>query len=310
MRTFGSLLLCLLLGQPTVFAQSEVMLQTATGMLFGTLQTPDTKEPVPVVLIIAGSGPTDRDGNNSQMQNNSLKMLADSLLQHGIASLRYDKRGIEMSKEAGLDESDLRFEHYIADAEGWAGMLLHDKRFSKVWIAGHSEGSLIGMIAAKHSGVHGFISLAGSGRTAAELLKEQLSTLPGETKDQACRAIDSLKAGKTVSSFPPSLFMLLRPSIQPYLISWFKYDPAIEITKLEIPILILQGTTDIQVSVKDAELLSNARPDASLEVIRGMNHILKNAGPLRAENLATYSDPFLPVNQELVKKMTEFILAR
>jgi len=310
MRTFILFLIPILLLRVSGFSQSEVMLRTPTGMLFGTLQTPDTKEAVPVVLIIAGSGPTDRDGNNMQMQNNSLKMLADSLLSHGIASLRYDKRGIEMSKEAGLNEQDLRFGHYVSDAEGWATMLRKDARFSEVWIAGHSEGSLIGMIAARNTGVHGFISIAGAGKSAAELLKEQLASLPGDTRDQAFTCIDSLKAGHTVAVFPPSLFMVFRPSVQPYLVSWFQYDPSSEIARLEIPVLILQGTTDIQVAVKDAELLSKANPGASLKVINGMNHILKNAGPMRVENLATYSDPVLPINQELVGSISKFIITR
>lgn len=299
-----TLVLCVLTF--TLNAQS-IELTTKTGTIYGTLQIPAVDRQVPVALIIAGSGPTDRDGNNPAMKNNSLKMLADSLQTHGIASLRYDKRGIAASQEAGPDESELRFENYIDDVVAWLELLKSDKRFSKFFVLGHSEGSLIGMVAAGKSTVDGYISIAGAGFKAGDILKTQLAAQPEPIKSACYSSIDSLEAGKTFSDVNPLLYSLFRPSVQPYLISWFRYDPRMEIKKLSSPVLILQGTTDIQVSVKDAENLKNAKPDATLAIIEGMNHILKNAPADRQANIATYTNPELPLNGEFVKKVLEFI---
>lgn len=290
-----------------VLKAQSVELITPTGTIYGTLKFPAGGQPVPVALIIAGSGPTDRDGNNPQMKNNSLKILSDSLNSHGIATLCYDKRGIAGSEAAGPEESDLRFENYIDDAVAWAIKLKTDKRFGRIFIIGHSEGSLIGMIAAARAPVDGFISVAGAGQKAGDILKTQLATQPEAIKKACYSTIDSLEAGKTVAEINPLLYSLFRPSVQPYMISWFRYDPCTEIKKLTIPVLILQGTTDIQVSVEDAEKLKEARPEAELVLIEGMNHILKEAPADRKANIATYTDPDLPVNGTLVRQITGFI---
>jgi uncharacterized protein len=294
---------------PVLKGQTELDLWTITGTIYGTLECPITVNPVPVVLLLSGSGPTDRDGNNTQMKNNSLKMLADSLLSHGIASLRYDKRGIAGSKDAGPEESELRFDNYVDDASAWIALLKKDKRFSRIIVAGHSEGSLIGMIAAYKAKADGFISIAGAGRSADIVLKEQLASQTETIKNGCYSIIDSLVAGKTVNEVNPMLYGLFRLSVQPYLISWFKYDPQKEIKQLTIPILILQGSTDLQVSTADARLLADAAPGSKLFIIEGMNHILKNASQLRQENVATYSDPTLPLNGELAKEILNFMQA-
>ena len=175
----------LLLFPVLINAQTELKLFTSTGTINGTLQFPAVYKRVPLVILIAGSGPTDRNGNNEQMENNCLKMLADSLESAGIASLRYDKRGIAASKAAGMEESDLRFENYVDDAAAWIQMLRKDMRFSKIIVAGHSEGSLIGMIAVDREHADGFISIAGAGSSADIILKQQLAAQPEQIK-QAC----------------------------------------------------------------------------------------------------------------------------
>jgi alpha-beta hydrolase superfamily lysophospholipase len=241
------------------------------------------------------------------MTNNSLKMVAEGLAEKGIASLRYDKRGIGESKNAGLQESDLRFEHYVEDAKAWTKLLKGDPRFSEIIILGHSEGSLIGMIAAQQEAVSKFISLAGSGVPAADILREQLKSQPPAILDQALPIIKKLENGETQDSVPPMFFALFRPGVQPYMISWFKYDPQKEIAKLHIPILIIQGTTDIQVTVSDAEKLAKANTGAQIRIIEGMNHILKNAEADRMKNLQTYGNPELPLNEELMDVVGGFI---
>jgi pimeloyl-ACP methyl ester carboxylesterase len=287
----------------------DVSLDTGTGALSGTLTTPDGKERMPVVLIVPGSGPTDRDGNSPLgVQANTYKMLADDLAARGIATLRYDKRGIRKSAEAMTSEADMRFEHGIADAAGWVRWLKKDKRFSKVIVLGHSEGSLIGMEAAKDAHVDAFVSAAGPGRPADQLLREQLAKqLPPDLMAESNRMLDSLVAGKTIPEPNPVLAALFRPSVQPYLISWFKYDPAKVIGELRMPVLILQGTTDLQVSTEEARLLAAGHPAAQLMLIEGMNHVLKAAPADAQKNLLTYSDPVLPLMDGLVSAVVSFI---
>lgn len=290
--------------------EKAVTLETSTGVLEGTLLYPESSMEPMVVLIVPGSGPTDRNGNNPMMSNNAYKMIAEGLAENNIASLRIDKRGIGASASAMGKEIDLRFEIYIEDIKAWVTFLNKDTRFNEVVIAGHSEGSLIGMIAAQEKGVAKFISIAGPGEPAGKTLGEQLQAQPDYVKDQAMPILDKLIQGETQDSVPPMLNALFRPSVQPYIISWFKYDPKEEIAKLTCPVLILQGTTDIQVAVRDADNLALGNRNATKVILDGMNHILKNAEADRTKNIATYSDPNLPLHSELLKAMVDFITVK
>ncbi len=294
----------------SAFLESEIKLKTTTGDIFGTITVPNHIKKTPVVLIIAGSGPTDRNCNSPLgIQTNAYKMLSEGLAKNGISSLRFDKRGIGESKPAMTSERDLRFETYVNDVVSWISLLKSDKRFSKIILLGHSEGSLIGIIAAEHTKIGAFISIAGAGKPADEILQEQLKTkLTPQLLDESNKIIDSLKLGKIVSTVNPNLFALYRPDIQPYLISWMKYDPAKEISKLRIPVLIIQGTTDLQVTVNDAKMLSMSIPDAKLLIIDNMNHILKESDKDIQRNLATYKNPDLPIMSGLIDEIIKFIL--
>lgn len=297
----------------TAFAASEsVELSTMTGKLYGTLEVPSGKGPFTLVIIHAGSGPTDRDGNSPAIpgKNNSLKLLAEGLAHNGIASLRYDKRGIAQSAAAGSKEEDLRFENYINDLASWLERMRKDNRFNRFVIAGHSEGSLIGMLAAQKAKADAYISIAGPGRPADQLIVEQLEANkanPAALISESKTILTELKAGRTVAKVSPVLAALFRPSVQPYLISWFRYDPAAEIAKLTVPVLIVQGSTDIQVSLKDSELLAAANPKAKRVVITGMNHIFKTAPADMQGNLATYSDPNLPLAPGFLDAIVSFV---
>jgi len=289
------------------YSTQFVQLGINSGSLQGTLLIPNTfKEKVPVALIIAGSGPTDRDGNNAMMKNNSLKMLAESLANNGIASLRYDKRGIGESKAALISEANLSFEDLIQDAQQWVRILKENKRFSKIIIVGHSEGSLIGMNAATNA--NGFVSLAGAGRSADLILKEQLGAQPKQVQDLCFPIIDSLTAGKLVNNVNPMLNSLFRASVQPYLISWFKHNPQVDVKQLKFPCLIIQGDNDLQVSISDARLLAEAKNNNQLVIIEKMNHVLKiiDSGD-RSANVAAYSNPTMPLSNEMVEKIFHYI---
>ena len=285
-----------------------VSIETGTGKLEGTLLTGNLKKSKTVALIIAGSGPTDRDGNNPTMINNSLKMLADELSKIGISSLRYDKRGIGKSKDSGLKEIGLRFENYINDASSWIEYLNNLSRFNKIVVIGHSEGSLIGMVASQQKNVDKFISIAGAGQPIDQTIREQLKSQPPVVIEQSTPILDKLLQGETVENVPTFLNSLFRPSIQPYMISWFKYDPQKEIAKLNKPVLIVQGSTDIQIGLMDADKLAAANKKADKVVIQKMNHIFKEATLDRQSNIQTYNQPELPIKPELVKAIGEFVL--
>ena len=280
-------------------------------MLHGTLLMPASAAGrIPVVLVHAGSGPTDRDGNSPLLAgaNNSLKLLAEGLAAQGIASVRFDKRGIAASRAAAGREEDIRFETFIEDAAAWVTQLRADPRFSTVSIVGHSEGSLIGMVAARRSGASAFVSIAGAGRPAQDILRAQLGQqLPPAMMASAERGIAALAAGRMADSTPPQLESLFRRSVQPYLISWFRYDPAKEIAALTVPVLIAQGTADLQVPVEDARLLAAAAPRATLLLVEDMNHVLKTAPGDRAAQMRSYGDPTLPVAPRLVGAIIELV---
>ena len=297
--------------EPAAVGKAEdIILGTPTGKIHGTLQLPETPGKCPVVLMHAGSGPTDRDGNTPLLpgKNDSLKMIALGLAEEGIASVRFDKRGVAASVGALKSEADLRFDHYIDDVIAWVELLKDDPRFSGVVVLGHSEGALISMGAAnKVSGLLGVISVAGAGKPVYELLREQLSNESKEIRDESNAIMEELKKGKTVEKVSPELAAVFRPSVQPYMISWFRYDPAVEIGSLDVPVLILQGTTDLQVPVEDAKLLAKAKPDAQLAIFDGMNHVLKEAPLDPQANMAAYSNPELPLAPGFLEEIVSFV---
>jgi len=303
----------LTLSAQLLVSEESMVLNTETGTIYGTLKVPSNKSSIPVAIIIAGSGPTDRNGNSQLTQNNAYKMLSDNLFYNGIATLCFDKRGIAESKQAMKDESDIRFDHYIDDVREWINLLSKDKRFSDIIIIGHSEGSLIGMIASENNAtVKKYISIAGMGVsfdvTLKEQMEKQLSGQPQTLKGIIFSYIDKLKKGETIPNVPPTLNALFRPSIQPYMISIMKYDPQKEIAKLSIPILILQGTTDIQVTAEHADILFAANPKAKKVIIKNMNHVLKDctSNDMQAQS-PTYNNLNIPLNKELGKAIIEFI---
>jgi alpha-beta hydrolase superfamily lysophospholipase len=280
------------------------VLSTKTGDIFGTVCLPMSFYKGPVVLIIAGSGPTDRNGNSTFTKNNNLKFIAQKLADSGIASLRFDKRGIGESASAMKSEKDLIFEHYISDVKQWIAYLKKDKHFTKIIIAGHSEGSLIGMAAAAEADK--YISISGAGEPIASTLKKQLEKQPDTIRKISNIIIDSLSEGHEVKNVPLLLFSLFRPSVQPYLISWFKYNPIAEIAKLKIPVLILQGDKDLQVDEENAYRLHEASKGSKLLILQNMNHVLKSVSDEK-DNAKSYKDADRPLHPVLIPEMVSFI---
>ena len=290
------------------FISEEKTFTTPTGNLAGTLLLPTTGKIFKLVIIQAGSGPTDRNGNiGNVLKANSYRLIAEALSKKNIATLLTDKRGVGKSMGALKKETDLRFDDYADDLAGWISFIKKDKRIGKIFIAGHSEGSLVGMIAAQKEKVNGYISIAGAGESIDKIITWQYAQKSPRIADVVDSLLSRMRNKQKIDTVPPYLLSILRPSAQPYIISWMLHDPCIEIKKLTVPILILQGTTDIQVEVKEAEMLKACKPKATLKIIAGMNHILKEAPIDRTKNIATYSDETLPIMPGLVDLIAAFV---
>lgn len=262
------------------------------------------------IVFIAGSGPTDRNGNSRLgVDAGYLRLLSDALVREGIFTLRYDKRGVGASKAALTSESALRFPDFVADAQSWARWLGERPGVACVFLLGHSQGGLVATLAAPRVDAAGLVLLSSPGRTFGALLRNQLSAAPmnAKLKADALEIVKQLEAGKTASDVNPGLQRLFRPSVQPFLISLVDIDPAAELAKLKTPTLIVSGGHDLQVSALDFQRLTAARPDATAVRIPGMNHVLKDAPAARKPNLATYANPDLPLAPGLVEAVTGFI---
>ena len=288
---------------------ADVVLNVPDATLHGTIDWPSGDGPFPAMLVISGSGPNDRDGNQATLKSDYMKKLGTALASHGIAALRFDKRGSGRSRFTQGKENDFRFNSLVTDARGWLDLMRKHKNISRVGIIGHSQGSLVALLTAQATPVAAVVSIAGAGRSIDKVMEiqltERLATMP-ETRDQSLAIIKQLAAGQTVATVPPPLVTLFRPSVQPFLISWMKHDPQTIIARSTTPTLIVQGTRDIQVSVGDARTLQTAQPSAALVLIEDMNHVLRHI-TTDAEQLPSYSNPALPLAPELVPALLGFL---
>lgn len=262
----------------------------------------------PIVIIIPGSGPTDRNGNSAMLPgpNNSYKQLADSLLALGVASYRYDKLGIGASS-TDIEESEMRFSTNVDMVEAIYNQM-EELGFQKIYLIGHSEGALIGSVAAQQLDIEGLILIAGSGRNFLDLLDEQLSSqFSADIHTSTMHKLDSIKQGYTVENKNVLLQSLLRESIQPYLKELLNLEPTEELSKVGVPVLLIQGEQDFQVTTEDLEALKNAKPDAEVKLYQNMNHVLKVVKTPQ-ENQASYSDPDFRLESALPKDIANWIL--
>jgi hypothetical protein len=275
-------------------------------LIDGSLLRPPSSEKLPLVIIIADSGPVDRNGNQQMMENNALRFLAEGLYASNIASYRYDKRIVKQMKKRILVEKDVRFDDFIQDAVEIINFFKKSDEFSKIYLIGHGEGSLIGLIAARE-GADGFISIAGAGQSIDEVIVEQLAKQAPGLKDSALEAFDDLRVNGVAVNYSPGLASIFRKDLQPFIRSWMQYDPRAEISKLDIPVLIINGDKDLQVDVSEAELLREAKPDAQYHIIPTMNHIFKKIEGNDLENSKSYNQYNLPVMPELLESISSFI---
>jgi uncharacterized protein len=300
---------------PSPATQTFVQAPGPLAPLRGTMLLPAPG--APMVLIIPGSGPTDRNGNNPLgVRASTYRLLAQGLAQRGIGTVRIDKRGMFGSRAAVADGNAVTIDDYVTDTESWIATIRKQTGVSCVWVLGHSEGGLVALAAAqKAQGAHdicGLVLVSAAGRPLGEVLRDQLRANPANAPilDQAMAAIDSLEAGKRVdaSQMNPVLLPLFGPQVQGFLISVFSYDPAKLIAAVTMPVLIMQGERDMQVSVADAQRLKQAAPAAKLVLLADTNHVLKTVTTDdRAANAATYANPNLPLAPGVVDAVAGFI---
>jgi pimeloyl-ACP methyl ester carboxylesterase len=285
-----------------------------SGALEGTLLTPAGIKAATLVIIIPGSGNIDRDGNNAMLKASTYRLLAEGLAAHGIATLRIDKRGLYGSKPATPDPNAVTAQDYASDIHAWLTTAHTLRPAPCAWLLGHSEGGLIALLAAAYrADVCGLILVATPGRKFGDVLRQQLAANPANAPilDQALHAIDALEHGQHVdpATLHPALMPLFRPAVQNLLISEFALDPTKLIAAETKPVLILQGDRDIQVDKTDADRLHRADPKAALIHLPNANHILKDVpSDSRADNIATYRDPTLPLDRGAVPAIAAFVL--
>lgn len=309
MLLFASMLALAAASMPS----EEISVKGPEGDLRGTW-TKAADADAPVVLIIPGSGPTDRDGNSPLgIVAGTYRLLAEGLGQKGISTVRIDKRGIAASAGAVHDANAVTIDDYVSDARAWVDDIRRRTGTTCVWILGHSEGGLVALATAQESpAICGLILVAAAGRPMGDVVKEQLHAQPAlePILPQADAAIEALASGKRVDAgaVPPALAPLFAPAIQGFLISAFALNPADLAGRVEKPVLILQGDRDIQVGVPDATALKAAAPAAELAVIPDVNHVLKVvSSDDAAANIATYADPALPLAPGIIETIADFL---
>lgn len=290
----------------------EVTAPGPQGPLAGTLLDPDPK--ASLVLIIPGSGPTDRDGNSPMgIAGGPYKQLAEALAADGIASVRVDKRGMFGSRAAVADVLSSTTQGYADDVHSWSAVLTKQTGRRCIWVLGHSEGGLVALVAGQQpKGICGLILLSAVGRPMATVLREQFRANPANAPilDASLAAIDSFAAGKRVpaATLPAPLQPIFSDTMQPYWIDLLSHDPAKLAAALRVPVLILQGDHDIQVSVADAQALKAANPKATLTLLPGVNHVLRPvASDDRRANIATYADATLPISRAVAAAVAGFV---
>ena len=297
-------------------AEREVVIPCDWGNIAATIADTEAGSNT-AVLIVAGSGPTDRNGNSGLNLNTyCYKMLADGLVNEGFAVLRYDKRAVGASYLPAEEIPHLLFDDYVEDAARCVAWL-REAGYGKVIIAGHSEGGSIALevVSRGLADVDGVVLLCAPGYAMDRILMTQLSAqlVPSHMglMVQTERIIRSLKGGELVAAerVPKELMSLFHPTVQPFLISSMACDPCAAIARCSKPVLIITGGRDIQVSVDNGEALLAASTTARHTNFESMCHTLKDAanGDRVEQLVSVYTNPTLPLTEGLVAEITEFI---
>jgi alpha-beta hydrolase superfamily lysophospholipase len=277
------------------------------GAIDAVLTTPPAVERPPVVLLIAGSGSTDHDGNGPQVKPATLKKLSEQLVARKIATLRYDKRGAGGWKPEFGRPEDFRFKDFVEDATALVNYLRSSGKFSRIVVAGHSEGGLVAILTARRVPIDRLVLLVTAARRQGDLVKAQLEKkLSPDRLEPIVKAIDAMMAGQIVD--PPPQGLAIAPSMQPGIASAFTEDPIDPLKLIERPTLIVGGGRDRQVARLDFIALSAASPLAKTLWLPEMNHVLVDVTD-EDDDLAAYNQPERALDPVLIDSVANFILA-
>lgn len=285
----------------------EVNLTNGTIKIPGTLTYPESNSKMPLVIFVHGSGNIDRNGNQAgtPIQISYIKALADSLNTRGIAFYRYDKR--TATPENSSKQKNITINDFVNDAAFAIDYFKDDHRFSGIHLIGHSQGSLVAMLALNKN-VASYTSLAGAGESIDKTIIKQLTAQSPELAATAKLHMEELIKTDTITKVNPFLMALFAPQNQKFWKNWMLIHPEEEIKKITVPVLIINGDSDLQVKVSDAESLKEAKPDAQLVIISKMNHMMKEVNSLE-ENQQSYTNANFPISPELVRVLSNFIKA-
>ncbi len=277
-----------------------------TSQVKGTLMVPETDRAVPLVIFIPDQGVVDRNGNDMRSKHFAYKQLADSLFAHNIATYRYDKRTFTQVKNRRVDNNTV-LDDFIDDAKKVIAAFSNDRRFSKIVVLGHGQGSLVGMLAAGEN-VDQFISVAGAADPIDQIIVGQIAQQQPGLDKVAKKTFDKMRSQEgVVEDIQPALQSILHPSVQPFIKSWMKYDPKAVISGWSFPILILHGSKDRQIDAANAQQLADSSNNAEVKIIDGMNHIMKRVGDDEILASKSYVDPEYKLNDTLIETMIQFI---
>lgn len=288
------------------YIESSVSIPMAIDSVYGTLLNPDHQLKTHLIILIPGSGPTDRNGNQGMLVNNSLKFLAEALSENGFATYRFDQSVISLSKLPEFKEENYTFTGLVDEVKILIKYFKETAKYERIILAGHSQGSLVGMLAAQDN-ADAFISLNGAGQSIDRILYDQLMKQVPQLEESFSKNLEQMKTGEPLTNVNPMLASIFRPSVQPFLNEWMQYNPQEVLSQLKIPSLVIGGTKDIQVNEKEASILVEKAPLAQMLIIENMNHIFKEIKGDDLENQMSYMNKELPIMEKLVTEIIGFI---
>jgi hypothetical protein len=293
---------------PAGVTERELTFASGALQLTGTLTLPDGVERPPIAVIVAGSGPTDRNGNQGpRLRTNTYAQIAWGLAQAGIASLRYDKRVLPATKGQVI-LPEMTFDDFVNDVS--AAVAAVRGGYPKVIVIGHSEGGSLGIRAvARGAPVDGLVLVSTPGRDMTTILHEQLSRqVDAATLTTFDSALARYLRGEDPGELPPGLRPLVAPVNRRFMQGWATLDPTAELAGVRVPVLIVQGDKDIQIRVTDAQALKAAKAEAQLFIVPGATHTLKAASDtLVGMQAPTYINPALPLVPGVVDTIAAFV---
>jgi len=287
-------------GQSKIISE-EIVLYNDSIKLPGTLSYAKTRSPL--VIWIHGSGGIDRNGNQGTVvKANYIQLCREALNNEGISFFSYDKRTAQKENLKFL--KNVLFTDFVADAKKVLSHFQKDTRFTKIILIGHSQGSLVAMLASKDA--NGLISIAGPGEPIDETMVKQITKQNAALGGYAAAHFKELKESGIIKTVNPFLISVFAKQNLAFLNSWASYNPIEEIKKIQIPTLLIQGNKDLQVTMEDSALLHKAKMNSELVIIDNMNHVLKEI-TLDADNMKSYYTADFPLAKELTKTIVAFI---